>query len=76
MIDATRYLRAKAKGRARLLKVATSYAVAWKRRDPDTDEELPEEIVEVRMDEVQARAKALADERRDILAVIGELQAL
>lgn len=72
-----RYLRAKAKGRARLLKAGTGqFAIAFRRRDPDTDEELTEEIFEVRIDDLQARAKALADERRDILAVIGEMQAL
>lgn len=73
-----RYMRAKARGRARLLKASAAgqFAIAFKRRDADTDEEMAEEVYEVRLEDLQARAKALADERRDILAVMGELQAL
>ena len=75
-IDLKRYSELKEKGVVGLVKAGDSYAVAYKKFDPSTGEDLPDEVLGVNMKELQDKKASLQKEIDEIDAFIGECKSV
>ena len=76
MIDLKKYQELKLKGVVSLVKAGTTYAISFKKFDPDTGEIKPEEVFGVDVKELKDRKLALQKEIGEIDAFLADIEIL
>ena len=75
MLDLKNYQELKEKNAVSLVKAGDSYAVAYKKFDESTGEDLPDEVLGVNMTELTDKKKELQEEIVEIDAFIADCNA-
>lgn len=76
MLDIKNYKELKLKNAVNLVKAGDAYAVAYKKFDESTGEDLPDTVEGVNMKELTDKKQALQDEITEIDAFIADCEAV
>ena len=76
MLDLKNYTQLKLKNAVSLVKAGDSYAIAYKKFDIATGEDLPDTVSGVNMTELTDKKKSLQDEIAEIDAFIADCEVL